>query len=271
MSDDTTPPSDQSGGGTPPPPPPPPPPPAYQAPPSNSDGYDAVEAIKYGWAKFTKNPGQLLVPGLVFLLSVIVVEVVVQIVVQSVLLGTHDCTTTLFGATVNSKCGPGFFMSLFANSIGSFAASLLISALGAGMIKCALNLVDGREVVVGDVFGYVAKPNVFATAALIAVATFVGTLLCVLPGIIVSFLTTFAMFYVVDKGKSPTDAIRASISLMTSRLGDMIIFFLLGIACIIVGVIACGIGIFVAAPVVAIAAAFTFRTLNGEPVSPVEA
>ena len=38
---------------------------------------------------------------------------------------------------------------------------------------------------------------------------------------------------------------------------------------LIVGAIACGIGLFVAAPVVAIAAAYTFRVLHNEPVSPV--
>jgi uncharacterized membrane protein len=288
MSDDTTPPQPPEGGFTTPPPPPPPPPaygsvpppaygsappppgaPAYGAPPSGGAGYNGVDALKYGWAKFTKSPGQMLVPGLIYLVAVIIVEVIVQIVLRASLLGTHDCTKTIFGSRVDTVCGPSFITELFGNALTSFIASLVIAALGAGLIKCALNVVDGHEVNAGDIFNYLSRSNVFATAALVGVATFVGTLLCFLPGIVVQFLTAFAMFFVVDKEQGPTESIRSSISFMTSHLGETIVFVLLSIATLIVGTICCVVGVFVAAPVVFLAAAYTFRVLNNEPVSPV--
>ena len=46
-------------------------------------------------------------------------------------------------------------------------------------------------------------------------------------------------------------------------------FYLLGIVAFIVGAILCLVGLLVAAPVVLIGAAFTFRRLNGQQVSPV--
>ena len=228
-----------------------------------------MDAIKYGWEKFSKKPAELLVPGLIFLLCVIVVEVVAYFIANATILGTHDCTKTFFGEEIDTECGPSFITTLIGQSLISFVASVVISALGAGLIKSALNVVDGRPVNVGDIFGYATKPAVLTTAVLVGAATFVGTLLCFVPGIIVGFLTAFAMFFVVDKEMAPVDAIKASISFMTANLGSTIVFYLLAVVTLIVGAIACGIGLFVAAPVVAIAAAYTFRVLHNEPVSPV--
>jgi len=251
------------------PPPPPPPPPAYGAAPPAPGGYSPVAALQYGWAKFTKSPATLLVPALLVLVVLIVLDVIVQIILRGALLGTHDCTKTILGTTIhNAQCGPGFFTTVLVGALGGLVASFVGQLLGAGLIKSALNVVDGREVNAGDVFGYATKPNVVATAAIVAGATFVGTLLCYVPGLIVGFLTLFAMFFVVDKDMAPMDAIRASVSLITSRLGETILFYVLGIIVIIVGAILCLVGLLAAVPVVLAGAAYTFRVLNNEPVTP---
>jgi uncharacterized membrane protein len=279
MSDDTTPPQDPNAGATPPPPPPPgdggpgampppPPPPAYGAPPAGGGAYSPVAAIQYGWAKFTKSPTTLLVPALIVLGVIIVLEVVVQIILQSTLLGTRDCTTTIFGTEVDSRCGPGFFMTIFATALGGLIVSFVGQLLAAGLIKSALNVVDGKPVNAGDVFGYATRPAVVQAAAIVSVATFVGTLLCYLPGLIVAFLTMFTMFFVVDKDMSGMDAVKASVSLVTSKLGDTIVFYLLGVVCVIVGAILCLVGLLAAVPVVLAGAAYTFRVLQNEPVTP---
>ncbi len=110
------------------------------------------------------------------------------------------------------------------------------------------------------------------TAALIvAVATFIGTLLCYLPGLIVGFLLNWTMFYVVDQDMAPMDAAKASVKFATDHLGDTVVFYLLGIVAFIVGAVLCLVGLLVAAPVVLIGAAYTFRKLNGQQVSPVAA
>jgi uncharacterized membrane protein len=247
---------------------PPPPPPAYGAPPAGTGGYSPMAAMQYGWAKFTKSPATLLVPALLVLVVLIVVDVVIQIILRGALLGTHDCTSTILGTSVKTQCGPGFFTTIFVSALGGLVASFIGQLLGAGLIKSALNVADGKEVNAGDVFGYATRPNVVATAALVAGATFVGTLLCYLPGLIVGFLTLFAMFYVVDKDMAPMDAIKASISLTTSKVGETILFYLLGIVVLIIGAILCLVGLLAAVPVVLAGAAYTFRVLNNEPVTP---
>lgn len=280
MSDDT--PQDPNAGGTPPPPPPPPPgggamppppPPAYGAPPAATGGYSGVEAIKYGWAKFSKSPSTLLVPVLILAVVVIVLEIAGFFIMNATLLDTGDCTITSAANSISvHDCGgPGFVTTLFAYALIGLVVSLIASALSAGVIKSALNVVDGKPVDAGDVISYATKPAVLTTAAILAVATSIGTFLCYVPGIVVGFLTVFAMFFVVDKQLAPVDAIKASVSLVTAHLGETIIFYLLGIVVIVVGAILCGIGLLAAIPVVVAAAAYTFRVLQDEPVTPAEA
>jgi len=231
--------------------------------------YSPVAAIQYGWAKFTKSPSTLLVPALIVLAINIVISGVIYFVLQATLLGTHDCTKTIFGTAVDTQCGPGLAMTLFGAAVSGGISTFLTSLFGAGLIKSALNVVDGKEVNAGDVIGYASKPEVVTTAAMLGVLGFVGTLLCYLPAIVISFLTVFAMFFVVDKGLQGVEAIKASVSLVTSKIGETILFYLLGAVVLIVGAILCLVGLLAAVPVVLAGAAYTFRVLNNEPVSPV--
>jgi uncharacterized membrane protein len=278
MSDDTTPPPPNEGAAPPPPPPPPPaygappaPPvtPGYGAPPTGAGGYNAVDAIKYGWEKFSKKPAELLVPAIVVILAVVVVEVVIQLVLSKLFLGTHDCTKTFFGERIETKCGPGFFVSLLvaaiASGIGTFASTLLVT----GLIRSALDIVDGQPALdIGGVFAWASKPAVVQTALVLGALNFVGTLIFYVGAIPVAFLTAFTLYFVVDKNLAGVEAVKASVSFVISKIGDLIIFFLLSIVVVIVGLIACLVGIFVAIPVLMVAAAYTFRLLHDEPVAP---
>ncbi|HEX7740278.1 MAG TPA: hypothetical protein VF426_11595 [Marmoricola sp.] len=265
MTDQTPPPGDQ------PPTAPPPafPPPADGGQPSGSGPYSAPEAISYGWARFSKSPATLLVPVLIVLVVMIVLEVIVQLVLRASLLGTHDCgTTTVFGQTVTQTCGPSFIATLFGAAIAGFVVSLIAQVLGAGLIKCGLDVADGKQPSAGEVFAYVSHSNVIVAGLLVSVATFIGTLLCYVPGLIVGFLLMFTMFFVVDKNLAPMDAVKASVHFTTSHLGETVLFYVLSAVCLIIGAILCGIGLLAAIPVVLVGAAYTFRRLHDEPVAP---
>ena len=210
----------------------------------------------------------MLVPVLVVFLVVIVVEAIVQVLLATTLLATRDCTTTVGGQSVRAVCGPNPFVTLLATALAGLVVSLIVQSLGAGLIKNALNVADGRPASINQVFTWAVKPQVIGTAALIALITFVGTLLCYLPGLIAAFLLNWSMFYVVDKNLSPVDAIKASFSFTTGHLGATVVFYLLGVVAFIVGALLCLVGLLVAAPVVLIGAAYTFRRLLDEPVTP---
>jgi uncharacterized membrane protein len=243
----------------------------YGAPPAGGSAYSPVDAVKYGWARFTRSPGTMLVPVLVVVVAVIALEVIAFLILNATLLGTHDCTTTVLGQRVETQCGPGFLTQLIGSGLAGLVVSFIAQLLGAGLIKVALDVADGKETSTGEVFAWAAKPKVVAAALIVALATFVGTLLCYLPGIVVGFLLVFTMFFVVDRDMEPMEAVRASIRFTTSHLGETVLFYLLGIVVLIVGAILCGVGLLVAVPVVLLGAAYTYRTLHGQPVAPVEA
>ncbi len=206
---------------------------------------------------------------LVVLVIVIVLEVIVQIILRASLLGTHDCTKTVLGTTVQTQCGPSFFVSLLGAGLAGLVISLITQALGAGLIKNALHIADGQPASMGEIGKYAGNGKVITAALIVSVATFIGTLLCYLPGIIVGFLLNWTMFYVVDQGMEPMDAVKASVKFAVDNLGNTVVFYLLGIVAFVVGAILCLVGLLVAAPVVLIGAAYTFRKLNGQQVSPV--
>ncbi len=60
----------------------------------------------------------------------------------------------------------------------------------------------------GEIGKWATNPRVITAALIVAVATFIGTILCYIPGIIVGFLLNWTMFYVVDKDMAPMDAAR---------------------------------------------------------------
>jgi uncharacterized membrane protein len=274
-----------SGSGQPPPPPPPSGPPAggpggyppgpggygAAAPPpppvTGPEGYDAVEAIKYGWAKFSKKPAELLVPVLLTLVAVIVVAVVVNLLLAATLLGTRDCTQTVLGTTYDGQCAPGFFVQLLGAAISSVLVGFVAQLFFASLIKGALEVVDGRPVSLGQMWEGWDKAQVLVAAILVSVATAVGVIACYVGSIVVAFLLQYTLYFVVDQKMSAVEAMRASVKFTTSHLSETIVFYLLTIVVGIVGAILCGIGLLAAIPVILIGQAYTFRVLHGRQVS----
>lgn len=285
MSEQPPPPPPENPYGEAPPPPPPPPPPSgdqpaspygggqapppgagYGAPPAHQGKYNPTEAIGYGWTKFTKRPAELLVPVLVVGVILIVLGVIVEVILYATVLGTHDCTQTILNTRVTTQCGPGFFVALLGGAIGSMLIGFVAQLLSAGLIKLALDSVDGRKVVFGEMMEGWDKGQVLIAAVLIAAGTFVGTFLCYVGAIVFGFLAQYTLYFVIDRKMSAVDALKASFSFTTSNLGDTIVFYLLAIVVFFVGAILCGVGLLVAIPVALVAQAYTYRRLHGQPV-----
>jgi len=248
-----------------------PPPEGTTPPPAGAAGYDAVEAIKYGWARFSHDPATLLVPTIVIVLIIAVVEVVAQLVFAGIFLGDPECKVSITDTAISSECdGPGFFAGLFVAAVVAGIGTFVVHILMAGLVKSTLNIADGLPgLSIAEVFAWASKPAVVTTAAFLAVLSFVSTLLFYLPAIIIGFLTAFTLYFVVDQGLVGVAAIKASFTFVTSQFSSTVVFMVLGAIAVIAGLIACVIGVFVALPVVMIAAAYTFRVLHGRPVAPV--
>ena len=287
MSEGTPPPpppeNPYGGGGQAPPPPPPPPGGGYGAPPpgqpggygaapppppaAGAGGYDAVEAIKYGWAKFSKNAAPFVIGALIVGAIGIAFSILGQILAATIF-DTSPTTTIDPETGVPEIEQAGFLAAFFANAVVSFIGQVITTLAAAGLVKMAFDAVSGREVSLGTMFDGWDKLQLLVASILVGIATFIGIILCVIPGIIVAVLSAFTTALVVDQKLGAIDAIKASVALVRGNLGAVLLWMLVALVCGIVGALACGVGLLVAIPVILISQAYTLRTLTGGQVAP---
>ncbi len=230
--------------------------------------YSAPDAISYGWKKFKANPGPLVLGALILMAVVIAISILASAIASAMFVSDPSTMINSETGQVTFSGGSGFFAGILVNMLVSLFVGLLAQIIVAALVRGALDTVDGKPVSLGGMFAGWDKGAVLIAALIVAVATAIGTLLCYLPGLVVGFLTSYTMFFIVDKQMSPVDAIKASISFTTGNLGATLLYYVLGVLVAIAGAIACGVGLLVAIPVVLIGAAYTFRTLHHEPVTP---
>lgn len=128
-------------------------------------------------------------------------------------------------------------------------------------------LVRGERLQASKVMSTERLGSYMVGAVIVGIMTFIGFILCIIPGIAVAFLTLFWGYFLVDKNLSPMEAITVSYNLVKENVGPVILFLLLSWVVILVGAIACGIGLIVAWPVVIIATGYMYKRLQGEPVA----
>lgn len=243
-----------SYGSMPPPPPegsvPPPPPPGVPAPTSSPSGFHASDAIGYGWRKFQQNVGQILLAILALIVFTVVVELIAGVITGS----------SFDDDGINEFSIGGSLFRIITLS-GGFIASAFV-------IRGALDITEGKRFDIASAFKQLDILNVLLTSLLVAVITSIGYALLWIPGIIAQFLLLFAVYFAVDKGTNPIDSVKSSFNLVKDNIGATIMLILLSIVVMIAGFIALCVGLLVALPVIAIAWAYAYKTLLGEPVAP---
>lgn len=271
------PPPPPGGGGYGAPPPAGPPGGGYGGPPAGGgfggggiQPYSAGDAFSYGWNKFQANMGQMILASLAIFVGAIVIFGIYFILVLSVFASDGlECESR----DVNGFCtdyssgGLGFFGSLLLTAIFVGVFFVFAQVVGAGLIREALGVTEGRPFSTSGVFKFQNIGPVLITSLLIGAGILVGTILCYIPGLIFGFFSSYSLYFLIDKGLAPVDAIKASFSFVNKNLGSTIIWYLLSLVIILVGELACGVGVLVAIPVVLVGTAFTYKKLNGEPVA----
>jgi uncharacterized membrane protein len=259
----TPPPTPPYGGsyGTPPPPPPP-----------THDGeggyggygypaYDVIVAVKYGWKKFSENVGAFLVLGLLAILIPGVLSTFGS-------LGSSTSESVIDNPGVSDfvkiTVGGGSGVAGFLSNVAAQVASLVMTA---ALVRGALDVTEGRKASVSAMFSRWSFPTILVLSLLVGLATTIGLVMCVLPGLAVMFFTYFSTYFVVDEGQGVIDAIKSSLRFTADNAGNLLLLFLLAFVIVILGICACFVGLLVAIPVTTIAAAYTFKVLRNQPVA----
>ncbi|WP_421119959.1 hypothetical protein ACE2AJ_00945 [Aquihabitans daechungensis] len=243
-------PPEQAPGAGPAGPPPGGPPPGYGTPPAYGapaggppTGVGVGDIVGYGWKKFQEH------------LGAIIVAVLIYVVIIAVFLFLGNIISTAID-------------SVFGSLLFSFLQILVFSAVSIILIRAVLMIVDGKQIDNAALFSSENLGPYIIGAILYSLGTLIGTILCILPGIIFAFLGYYWNFYVVDKGLEPVEAIKASINLIKDNVGTVLVWAIVAWLLTAVGIALCCVGYLVAAPVVFIGNAYLFRRLNNEPVAP---
>lgn len=250
-------------GSTPPtgPPPPegqypPPPPGGYQPPVGGGSPYSPTEAIGWGWRKFRQNTGAMILAVLIVALATGLLGVMSEILAPTASFMTSDGGFQ-FDASASAA-------SLVAQTITGTIAYIFSAMLARG----ALDVADGGTFDIGQAFGRLDVVKVLLTGLLLSVLTTIGFALCVLPGIVFAIFSFFTIYFVVDTGASPVDALKSSFSLVAGNFGNAFLTGLLTVLVVMAGVIACLVGLLAAVPTVTLAGAYAYRRFQNQPVSP---
>jgi hypothetical protein len=230
--------------------------------------YRATAAIGYGWRKFRASPSTLLIPMIVVFVGLVVAALIIQFVVVGGFFGKTECDTGTFNDQVSVDCGQPFWRQLLGAGLGAAIISLIAQILAAGLYRGATRVTDGKDFSLSQLFEGYNKMQVVFASIFIALATGIATTLCYLPGVLIGFLTSYTLFFIVDQELEAAEAIQASVKLVWHNFGHALLYFILAAIVLAVGALLLGVGLLVAGPVVLLGFAYTYRRLQGQPVVP---
>ena len=137
----------------------------------------------------------------------------------------------------------------------------------AGYDMAMLRLVRGDDSVsFGDLFaGFSKFFSLFVTFLLYILAIIGGTLLLIVPGIILGVSLWPAFLLVMEDDLAPTDAVSGAWALTLGHKKALFDLFLVSVAMLIAGLLAFGVGLLVAGPVTALAWIHAYHEIRRPP------
>jgi uncharacterized membrane protein len=232
----------------------------YAGPPTSQ--FTVGEAFRWAWNIFTTNAVTLIIPTLVYGV-VFAAASTLNFVGQNVSTNLtrfdasdYDFATNL-SPTGMALVGLGYLVSLI---VTAYAQAAFLSG--------CLDIADGRPVSVGSFFKPRNLGMAFLAAFLVSIVTSIGYAACFLPGVLVGIFTQFIILFVVDRSQSAIKGFSSGFSLVVSNFANALLVWLASVATVFVGALACGVGLLVAVPLVALILTYAYRKLSGGQVVP---
>ena len=149
----------------------------------------------------------------------------------------------------------------FIISVVSFVVSLLVSA---GLMKMAIHHVRSGQVELSKIFDIadVVVPVIIA-GILVTLATALGFVLLIIPGVILALGFSMTTPLIVDQKAAAIEAITRSWEACKPHLGALFVLYLVLGLLNLAGLCACGLGLLITGPMTQLAIALTYRNLFG--------
>jgi uncharacterized membrane protein len=229
--------------------------------------FSVGDAISYAWEKFIRN-WTVWVP--IALFSAAIPWLLQQLTPYSV---TATIAALRGNANPDDADPPAHLHGL--NLLGwhlwdlvAILLMVLVSALiSAALARGALRELDGHRPDISSFFRFHNVWRVVVLSVLIGVVESIGLILCVVPGVVLTFLLMFSFFFLIDQNLDPLNAMVASIKLVWAHFGKMLLLALLMCLLTFLGLLVCGVGLLVTTPLCILASAYAYRVLTGRFVS----
>ena len=137
-------------------------------------------------------------------------------------------------------------------------------AMIAGFHIYTMKKIMGRPAEFGDLFkGFNFFIPTLVAAILIGLFTFLGTLLCIIPGLVVAAMYKFTYLFIVDKRMDFWPAMEASHAVVKNDYFGFTMFLLLAVLVNLLGALCCIVGLLVSIPVTFAAITVAYREIVG--------
>lgn len=211
------------------------------------DNWDPIEALTLAWRLFTENLGLMI--GVIGITAG--TSLVLGLLGQGISMGL-----TLSGDETLARLAPILVMPL------SLMQGLISFFLGLGATRIYLGVVRGQPVEFGMIFsGLPYLLPAFGAALLMGIGVTFGTLLLVVPGLILALGLMFNTFLVLD-GQGAIDALSRSWELTDGHKVKLFIWALvLGGVSLVGGCVTCLFGLLLVAPIIGLSKAVIYQHL----------
>jgi uncharacterized membrane protein len=172
---------------------------------------------------------------------------------------------------VKADMGTFVLLTLIFCVLSSAVPIILQGPMIAGMHIFIMKRLLGRRAEFADLFlGFNYFVPTLVASLLIALFVSVGTLLCIIPGLVVAAMYKFTYLFIVDKRMDFWPAMQASHAVVKHDYVGFTLFLLLMILVDVLGVLCCVVGIFVAMPVTVAAITVAYKEIVGFEPRPVD-
>ena len=223
---------------------------------------DVGAAVSWAFDRFKANAAAFV--GLAAVVTVIqLVQQVGTRPLQNILV---DCSNPDSPGQINA-CTAAVGLSAIAAIVIALVFSLLAFIAQIGVQRAAIRSTQGIVPTFSEMFTTQYLGRYILFVVVFAILFVVGLALCILPGLAVLFLLQLGPYYILDKGMSVGDAMKASVSAVTKNIGPAIIMTLINGLVAILGGMFFGILTLVTLPFACLFTAHMYRQFNREPVA----
>ena len=145
---------------------------------------------------------------------------------------------------------------------------VIAGAIHVGVSRSLLAMLGGKRPDIGDMFnGFDRFVPALLANLIFAIGVGFGMMLCIVPGIILAIMWMFWSFILAETQLDFWPALQASVALTDGYRWNLFCLMLANIVVIILGVLACCVGVFIAQAVMFTSLALAYRFIQAHPIA----